>query len=61
MVRISYLRTLNTLVVCFVRPDFVPVNSLFYTVSKQPLEGFRCIIAAILFGAITSLFLLALV
>ena len=42
MARISYLRTLegilNTLLVCFVRLDFLPVNSLFQTVSKQPLR-----------------------
>ena len=43
--RISYFRTseriLNTLLICFVCLDFVPVDSLFHTVSKQPFGGFQ--------------------
>ena len=43
MTQISYLRTseviLNTLLACLLRLDFVPVDSLFYTVLKQPFAG----------------------
>ena len=43
--RISYLRTseriLNTLLVCFVCVDFVPVDNLFHAVSRQPFGGFH--------------------